>query len=211
VAVDPTGKFLYVADSSGSYGSIITLNINASSGVLTGVPVLLPFMDVSAAALVVSPTGKFVYATGGTDGVLAYTANASSGALAAVSGSPFRAGIRSSGVAMDPTGKFVYVPNLFQCIGCDAGSVSAFSVNASSGALIPIPGSPFPDAGLGPFGAAADPTGKFLYVSNVSSGCVSAYTITASSGALTAVPGSPFFAGTSLRHWRSTPPASSST
>jgi 6-phosphogluconolactonase len=196
LAVDPTGKFLYVTNVSGSFGSIVTLNINVGSGVLTGFPVRPPFVDVGAAALVVSPTGKFVYAIGPLSGVvLAYTANAGSGALTAVAGSPFPAGIGPAGVTMDPMGKFVYVPNSSQCASCAPGNVSAYTVNAGSGALTPIAGSPFPDAGLGPSGAAVDPTGKFLYVSNVLSGSVSAYTINAGSGALTAVSGSPFVAG----------------
>jgi 6-phosphogluconolactonase len=195
VAVDPTGKFLYVTVPYGSYASIVTLNINASSGVLTGFPRSSDVPYAGLSALVVSPTGKFVYATGGADGVLAYTANVSSGALTAVSGSPFRAGVGPAGVTIDSTGKFVYVPNDSRCDSCPPGNVSAYSVNAGSGALTAIPGSPFPTAGLGPSGAAVDPTGKFLYVSNVSSGNVSAYTINARSGALTAVPGSPFFSG----------------
>src|ERR1700681_310493 len=62
VAVDPMGKVVSV--SNGGFGNIVTLNINVSSGVLTGFPVRPPFIDVGAAALVVSPTGKFVYATG---------------------------------------------------------------------------------------------------------------------------------------------------
>jgi uncharacterized protein (TIGR03437 family) len=195
LAVDPTGKFLYVTNVSGSFGNIVTLNINVSSGVLTGFPVRPPFIDMGATALVVSPTGKFIYATGSLSGVLAYTANAGSGALTAVPGSPFPAGIGPTGVTMDPTGKFVYVPNSSLCASCASGNVSAYTINAGSGALTPIAGSPFPDAGLGPFGAAVDPTGKFLYVSNVLSGSVSAYTINANSGALTAVTGSPFPAG----------------
>jgi 6-phosphogluconolactonase len=195
LAVDPTSKFLYVTNILGSFGNIVTLNINVSSGVLTGFPVRPPFVDLGAAALVVSPTGKFVYAVGPLSGVLAYTANAGSGALTAVPGSPFPAGIGPTGVTIDPAGKFVYVPNSSQCASCAPGNVSAYTINAGSGALTPIAGSPFPDAGLGPFGATVDPTGKFLYVSNVLSGSVSAYTINANSGALTAVPGSPFVAG----------------
>jgi 6-phosphogluconolactonase len=206
VALDPAGKFLYVGLPTGApdASGVLALTINASSGVLTGFARPTNVNYAGPFALVVSPTGKFVYGAGGDSGVFAYTANASSGALTAAPGSPSRAGIQSAGVAvaMDPAGKFVYVLNGSPCNPSQCAysyvsgdSVSAYSVNASSGALTPIPGSPFPDAGLGPSGAAVDPTGKFLYVSNASSGSVSAYTINASSGALTAVPGSPFFSG----------------
>ena len=74
------------------------------------------------------------------------------------------------------------------------GSVSAYTIDATSGALTPVTGSPF-KAGSGTTGVAVDPRGKFAYVSNYTSGNVSAYTINASTGALTQLAGSPFAAG----------------
>jgi 6-phosphogluconolactonase len=206
VAVDPTGKFLYATD--GRF-NVAALTINTGSGVLTAVAGS-PFFESGGfgVAVAVSPMGKYVYVPNGIPiglssffndsspgSVYAYTVNAGSGALTAVPGSPFTTGPQPVAVAVHPTGKFVYVPNSSQCPSCPPGSISAYSVDATSGPLTPIPGSPFPDAGLGPSGAAVDPTGKFLYVSNVSGGSVSAYTINAASGALTVVPGSPFAAG----------------
>src|SRR5580700_5867562 len=73
-------------------------------------------------------------------------------------------------------------------------SISAYTINAGNGALIAVPGSPFP-AGFLPLGLAVDPAGKFVYVTNNFDGIVLAYTINASNGALTAVPGSPFPVG----------------
>ena len=58
--------------------------------------------------------------------------------------------------------QFVYVTN-----GGDK-TVSAYSI-AASGALVPVPGSPFA-AGFNPVSVAVDPTGKFAYVANVSFG-----------------------------------------
>ena len=76
-------------------------------------------------------------------------------------------------------------------------------MNNSTGALTPLSGSPFcASAGRPllsrPWGMAADPAGKFLYVSNStpvlngSSGVTDALAIDSTSGALTVVPGSPF-------------------
>ena len=75
-----------------------------------------------------------------------------------------------------------------------SSNVSAYTINATTGALTPVPGSPF-EAGLRPFSVVVDPTGKFAYVANYGSNNVSAYTINAATGALTPVPGSPFAAG----------------
>ena len=57
------------------------------------------------------------------------------------------------------TSKFAYVPNL------DDDTISAYSIDSSTGALSAIAGSPF-QAGSEPFQAATDASGKFLFVIN---------------------------------------------
>jgi 6-phosphogluconolactonase len=89
---------------------------------------------------------------------------------------------------------FVYVASPGQ-----PGNVSAYTIDVTTGALTPVPGSPFP-AGLNSRSVAVDPTGHFAYVVNGgsgldTSGSISAYTIDPETGALTQVPGSPFTVG----------------
>ena len=86
-------------------------------------------------------------------------------------------------MVIDSAARFVYVVNEF------GNSISAYRID-SSGALVPIPGSPFL-AGHDPIQVAVDPTARFLYVANRGSNDVSAYSIS-SDGTLTPVPGSPF-------------------
>jgi hypothetical protein len=76
-------------------------------------------------------------------------------------------------------------------------NVSAYTVNAKSGALTPVAGSPF-GAGTNPAGSTGGTLGNTdtLDVANKGSNNVSAYTIDPKSGALTPVAGSPFGAGT---------------
>ena len=90
-------------------------------------------------------------------------------------------------MAVDPSGKFAYVSNY----GSD--NVSAYTIDASNGALKQVKGSPF-GAAAGPCSVVADPAGKFIYVPNNGSGNVSAYQIK-SDGMLTEIKGSPFGAG----------------
>ena len=85
-------------------------------------------------------------------------------------------------------GRFVYVAN------GGSSNISAYSINATSGELTAIAGSPFP-AGNVPYSVAVDPSGKFAYVANQGDGSVSAFAVDATSGALTTVSGSPFAAG----------------
>jgi DNA-binding beta-propeller fold protein YncE len=101
--------------------------------------------------------------------------------------------LAGSGTALwGQAGGFAYVVNN------GSNDVSAYTIDGTTGALIPVDGSPFP-AGFQARSVAVDPTGQFAYVANFLGeplpGSVSAYTIDGDTGALTAVDGSPFPAG----------------
>src|SRR6266851_2796894 len=103
----------------------------------------------------------------------------------------------ASRIAAQAPAGFVYVANCGS-VGCPGGvgtgSVSAYMIEGMTGALTPVPGSPFA-TGIGPQGVIVDPFGRFVYVANLQSNSVSAYTIDPATGALTEIPGSPFAAG----------------
>jgi 6-phosphogluconolactonase len=92
------------------------------------------------------------------------------------------------------TMEFAYVANHY------SDNVSVYAIDAGTGALTQIKGSPFA-TGYGPYGVAIDRSGKFAYVANNGTasgkpGSVSAFTISPRTGALVSVQGSPFTAGT---------------
>jgi 6-phosphogluconolactonase (cycloisomerase 2 family) len=136
---------------------------------------------------------EFLYVVNqSSNNVSGYKINATTGALTKITGSPFKAGSQPSGLAVDPAGKFVYVSN--QNYPNYTGTVYGYSINAASGALKQVSGSPYPESD-NPYGVAVSPgAGKFAYIVNVYSNNVSAYTI-AKSGSLKKVPGSPFSSG----------------
>lgn len=108
-----------------------------------------------------------------------------------VTGSPFavRPLSQLGTPVVDPSGRFLYVPNF------SSFQVFAYSIDAVSGSLTPIPGSPFPAVNE-PVSTAVDPTGRFVYVANQGAGAgVSAYTMDLTTGALAPITGSPFPAG----------------
>jgi 6-phosphogluconolactonase (cycloisomerase 2 family) len=72
-------------------------------------------------------------------------------------------------------------------------AVSGYSIDPLTGALTPLPGSPF-GAGNGPFSVAIDPSAQFAYVTNLVDNTVSAYIIDCD-GYLSPVSGSPFPTG----------------
>jgi DNA-binding beta-propeller fold protein YncE len=95
-------------------------------------------------------TGGFAYVANcgsscvgvGPGNVSAYSIDGTTGALTPVAGSPFPAGFGSLSVTVDPTGQFAYVAN--RGFSPDNGTVSAYTIDGTTGALTEIAGSPFP-------------------------------------------------------------------
>jgi 6-phosphogluconolactonase (cycloisomerase 2 family) len=190
LAVSPSGKFLYAADDlSGSVGAYA---LDAISGGLTEI-VGSPFrIGAVPSHVAITPSGNFAYvAAHYNNAVFAYAVNTSTGALTEVAGSPFDAGSSPYYVAVDPLGKFLYVANsAYSPFGNDM-SISGYAINQTTGALTPIPGSPFPSGVLphdlnGAHGFTIDLSGRFLYAANYSGFAIDPLT-----GALTPLSGLP--------------------
>jgi 6-phosphogluconolactonase len=185
----PLKSLLYAADS----GSIDMFTISTA-----GVPTALsgpPNVLESGFAIVVDPSGGFLYAADDDPpgGIFAFTTG-STGALTAVPNSPFtipgQTVANSLPIGIVDNGTYVYTA-LSQ-----TNQIAAFSIVSGTGALTPVPGSPF-SAGTAP--TALIVAGNFLYAINSSDATLSGYSINPANGALTALSGSPFaIAGVSL-------------
>jgi DNA-binding beta-propeller fold protein YncE len=177
VAVDPSGMFVYVANSGTYTGSVSIYTISSTTGNLTAAGTVS--QSGSTNAVVVDPSGKFVYVatdtTTSADNLFMYTLDATTGALTSI-GNAIAAGTNPVSVVTDPATKFVYVANF------DSNDVSMYTINATTGALTSLGTIP---AGTGPTSVTVDPTGKFAYVTNFGSNNISMYTIDATSGTLT--------------------------
>jgi 6-phosphogluconolactonase len=170
VAIDPSGKFLYVGNLNSANVSAFT--INSASGALTAVsgsPFALPG---GGAFIAIDPLGKFLYVSG--TGVSGFSFDPSTGALTSIAGSPFIPGATPGEIAIDPAGQFAYVTNP------QSEQVLAFTIGAS-GALTPgVGGGTYSTGtGTGPYGAVVDPTATCLYVSLETAGTVFAFAIQA--------------------------------
>ena len=184
VAVDPSGRFAYVAngDLFRGTGSVSTYAIDATTGALTSTGTTVT-AGAGASSVAVDPSGKFAYVTHEfSDNVSMYTINAATGALTSIG--TIAAGIAPRSVAVDPSGRFAYVANGGDGLAGFFGSVSMYTIDATTGALTSIGTI---DARLSPHAVAVDPSGKFAYVANEGSNDVSLYTINATTGALTSV------------------------
>jgi 6-phosphogluconolactonase len=81
-------------------------------------------------------------------------------------------------MAVHPGGQFLYVGNY------NSDSVSAYSINATTGALTALQGSPFATGHL-PNAIVIDPSGQYLYTPNNGANNVSGFAIDPNTGALT--------------------------
>lgn len=126
---------------------------------------------------------RFVYANNdifSANTVSGFSAD-SNGVLTPIAGSPFATGGGGAGGgALGTTritvagGKFLYASN------GGTHSISAFSINPTTGALTPVAGSPFSDgtsAGFGDISLAASPDGQFLYAGVASNTTVVTFSI----------------------------------
>jgi 6-phosphogluconolactonase (cycloisomerase 2 family) len=193
VTIDPLGKFVYVANE-GMYatdGSVSAYSIDPTTGALTATsggingnsPAFCCFTAVA-----VDPSDKFAYVANGDSfprSVSMYTINGANGALTYF-GTIAAEGFPTS-VVVDPSGQFVYVAAETTGGTPGAGSVSMYSVNATTGALTSLG-----NIATGTMTAesssdaiALDPTGAFAYVANAGSNNVSMYSVNATTGILT--------------------------
>jgi len=179
VAVDPSGKFAYVANEAGFTPTNVSMfAINTTTGALT--PIGTSATGGRSISVTVDPMGKFAYVAapseppGSAGDVSMYAINTSTGALTFTG--TVATGTNPASVVVDPTGKFAYVTN------SGSNDVSMYTINATTGSLTSIGTIA---AGTGPGSVAVNPTGKFAYVTNSGSNDVSMYTINATTGAFT--------------------------
>jgi 6-phosphogluconolactonase (cycloisomerase 2 family) len=176
VTVHPSGKFVFVAqvNQNGGAAGVFSFAVD-NNGSLTAVSGS-PFATSSGpTALVTDPAGKFLYVADGN--VDAFSIDLNTGALTPIAGSPYQplspSGCPTCGritlafnLAIDPSGSHLYTADSF------AGSIDAFNIDPSTGALTHMPGAPFVDRlptgqsmdpAFNPYGITIEPHGKFLY------------------------------------------------
>ncbi len=179
LASPPGSSLLYGADA----GAVDAFTVST-----TGPPSTIPgpFPSGTNLFLTVDPSGKYLFTSldNPPGGVFAFTID-STGALTAVPNSPFTipgqtvANSRPFGIV--DTGSFVYTAL------SGTNQVAGFSIVSGTGALVPVPNSPFP-AGTTPLSVVF--TNGFLYANG--DGTISGYSVDSASGMLTPLSDSPF-------------------
>jgi len=176
LAMDPAGKYLYVANTQSE--NISVFSIDSSSGTLTQLAnspfsIGLPMLNMQLTA-----SGNYLYvsAASGSSASPGWIAGFSvtAGALQRVS-LISSDGVNPYGLAIDPNGTYLYAGNT------SSNSISIFS-GANTGTLKEVSGSPFADIYNDPVALLLDSKGQYLYVANQVSNNVAVYAITSATG-----------------------------
>ena len=198
VSIDPAGTHVYVVNYGSSDISAYTIGGSGVLTPITGSPFKTgtSFGKQNPQALTVSADGNYAYIPDyWGNQILVFNLDGSGALTTEIAGSPFAAGTHpGTGAIFDPTGQFLYVSNEGS-YGATAGTLSAYSVNTSTGALTQLAGSPY-TVGQAPGKVFVDSTGRFVFVNGGSK--IWAFTRDASTGQLTPAQGSPYLSNASL-------------
>ena len=193
LTVDPSGTHAYLAtqilngSGSGYSGTVGIYSIDPSTGTLNAIlggPFAVSF---PLGCVKFDPSGKFAYATSGIEnagdqlGVFSVNPDATL-TLNNTLSFPYY----PTGVAVDPAGQFVYV-DVVDVLGGTSGSsqLYGYSIDATTGALAALTGSPW-SLPAGTYGQLAfHPSGAFLYASDLNAINILEYSLNRSSGAPT--------------------------
>jgi 6-phosphogluconolactonase (cycloisomerase 2 family) len=156
VLFTPSNGLVYISLGT---GGVDICTFNASTGALTKTNQILRPKAAAYAdqGLATDPAGAYLFVAEIGASAVRVLSIATNGSLTEVSGSPFKTGVGPNAVAVDSTGSYVYVANRAD------GTISAFSLAASTGVLTAISGSPFA-TGTGPVDLSEDTSDKYLAV-----------------------------------------------
>ena len=194
LAFDSTGAYLYVANNGSD--NLSAYVVNDSTGALTPQSTATYTTGSGPSAVSVGnlSSGQFVFVAnnGGSNNISVFAIAAVTGALTPVAGSPFAAGGNPHSLVLQPYSPFDYGGEYLYTANFDGNSstIPGFSVDADTGALTVLSGSPFSLPVSNYIGT--DATGSYLYVTT-SAGLVG-YSINGT-GLLTALAGFPVASG----------------
>jgi 6-phosphogluconolactonase (cycloisomerase 2 family) len=135
---DPAGRFVYATTEG---GLIQTLDIDSDTGGLA--PIGNPLVTNYFYGMAIEPRGRFAYVTT-ADGIAVYGIDPSTGTLSLIAGDATAVTITNlvSPIALqiDPSGQFAYMT--VRVSTAETG-VNAYTIDATTGALTLVSGSPF--------------------------------------------------------------------
>ncbi|HEY7097431.1 MAG TPA: beta-propeller fold lactonase family protein [Terriglobales bacterium] len=150
-AMDPRGRYLYLGVNMVDINLIKQYSVNASTGMPAEIGAITTQYGYPA-GLAIDPSGRFLFVSdedfvNGVIEIVPFAIDQVSGALSPISsgipipGSP--GSFLVTGMAVDSSGSFLYVQP-YTDGSVVSSTIYGFSIDQTSGALSPVPGSPFP-------------------------------------------------------------------
>ena len=171
--------FLFVWDGNNVTGqasnppwTLAEYSLDPKTGMPTLIGTALTLPPGTVTSFAVSADGRFLYVLNGESGantpspptLTAYAIDPSTGAV--TQGPTLTVGNNSGTLTLDPLGRFLYLIDVVWIAGTETtGTVLSYAIDAQSGALTPI-GAGTPVATMGT-SLAPDPTGQYLYLTNI--------------------------------------------
>lgn len=189
MALDPTGRFLYVANQEST--DVTAFSINGSTGALTELPGSPVSIGSPPVALAVDPTGNFLYVSAsGAQGqaIFEFAIDPVAGVLTPGQSSP-QAGLFATSITFGPLGEYVYLSTGAPDQG-SSNPITICAMDFASGTLTPI-GTSQPAAG-GSSTATVSPGGNFLFSVDSVTSSLDAFAISSGGASLTEITASPY-------------------
>jgi 6-phosphogluconolactonase (cycloisomerase 2 family) len=186
LAMDPQGNFVYVTFSASNTVSSYRINRNSGALKLNGSAAA----GNGAGAVKTDQSGKFLYVANSVDNTIsAYVVDSTTGALKPIAGSPFVTGFDPNVFAVSNSFLYLFGGNN---LSGSPKSISGYLIDAASGVLTPVPGSPFKGNGSPANYIAVDAVNNFLYqpvfpAQNQDGDAININTIDAATGTITFV------------------------
>jgi 6-phosphogluconolactonase (cycloisomerase 2 family) len=198
IAFDPAGKFVLVSHLNAN--DVGTFAFDSSTGALTPVALLScrtgpsPLVLINASRQLNNPiryVARNLYVADAGYPTASSTLSAlkidpNTGAVTGTLSGYNTGGSQATAVAANLQGTLVYSSNLW------TNNIGGFTVDANTGSLTTITGSPF--IASNPYGIGIDPSSRFFYAADYNTG-LRAYSVDSATGALTELAGSPFSTG----------------
>jgi 6-phosphogluconolactonase len=162
-----TGDYIYVGNGNDTYIAGFGVSSSGALSVLSGSPYN---NGVAAQSLAVTPANTFLYA-GTTNGIYAYAINSNGSITVQNSGSAVAQDMVATQMQVDNTGGYLLASGFGTSLGAQA--IGIYQIDASTGLLTAITGSPLPlytgnastPAVVTPTGLLITPNNSYVYVS----------------------------------------------
>jgi 6-phosphogluconolactonase len=162
-----TGDYIYVGNGNDTFIAGFGLNSSGALSVLSGSPYN---NGVAAQSLAVTPANTFLYA-GTTNGIYAYAINSNGSITVQNSGSAVAQDMVATRMQVDSTGGYLLAAGVGTSTAAQA--IGIYQINASTGLLTAITGSPLPlytgnastATVVAPTGLLITPNNSYVYVS----------------------------------------------